>query len=510
MRTQLDVVTETTPSEKTKHPGSPSFIFKSDPRTEDEEFAKRLIEKFEEWKAEKYGPPEETEEEEPVYEIIQVANFSKHVNFGEKLKKITQKRVTLKDFFKMDFERQNKCSFEPEMSLGEFLYLPKEVQKSVKITESGITMVTYSDLQDQRRRLNWFIRWAKKTPRSNDAWHKAIAELGPKLAEMENGEETLSILIKELRKRMKFAPGPISGTIFKNPDGSKYETAGISMTTAKKAFKDRHGLEEEFVSVDRVQLEGQRTSKIVVGQRKTSDRTLSHYYDLQPEFMERTVNGETKKIYRPREDSFLIFTEDKTLPKNNQGDEEGYLLTIREYEQALIAGAKIMDEIEEFKQWEEDDDITQVEETGDDRELWVNEGMDKAHKTIDSISEEEQEIHQILINFEEIEAAEFMLIPKKGVEAEMAIEEMNAFFRSTTTLLTENAIDILQWTARNRKDLLPFMKEIIIGRKGGTEKIKQIPLEYLSRLRIEELEDHFYMMNTNTGKKWKHLDWKEF
>lgn len=467
----LDKLAEILPDEKTtgRNPGSPGFIFKSDPKSKDEEYAARLIERFEEWKAEKYGPPEIDEDEKPIYELIQVKNLNGAIERGEKLKKLSKRRVTLEGFFEMSREEQDACEFENEIDIKTFLSLPKAIQKKTKIWTNRPEMVTYSDLQDARRRLNWFIGWAKRTPKTNDAWHRIIAEIGPKLADEEGGEEALSTLISELRKRMKFAPGPIMGTIFRNPDGSTYRTAGVSMTTAKKAFQERHKLQETFVSVDRIQKIGERGSMIVVGTRRTSDQTLSHYYDPQPEYTEKIVNGEIVKSYRPKGDSTIIFMENGKLPEILEGEErKEHILTIREYEQAIIAGAEVLDSSDEFEKYEDDEDVTQIEETGDDRELWINMGMGKAHKTIDALSEEEQEIHQILTNFGETEAAEFMLIPKIGVEAELALEEMNAFFRSSTYLLTENAIEILQWTARNRKELLPFMKQIIIGRE--TEK----------------------------------------
>jgi hypothetical protein len=88
--------------------------------------------------------------------------------------------------------------------------------------------------------------------------------------------------------------------------------------------------------VDRVQYEGQRTSQYVIGQRRASDETISSYYDPQPAW--KDFEGGT---YAPRACALFRVGKGLTMPTGSRR------LTVREFEQAVIAGAECFDDADE-------------------------------------------------------------------------------------------------------------------------------------------------------------------
>lgn len=226
--------------------------------------------------------------------------------------------------------RKNHPEYDED---GTLLNPPLDIEPQTE----EIGEITYSELQEEQRYANWLVGWAKrqaKTP-NNDHWRKLIMPLVGKMDDKE-----IETIVRTVAKSLPFAPGPVAATTFVNPDGSKHTTAGTSIGTAKAAYIQRHKLATEFVTIDRVQYDGQRTSKWVVGTRRRSDETMSNWYDPNPNGR-RIVEPDGSihyEGYDPNAAATLIRWRfgKTTMPV----PDEARVLTVRETEMAIIAGAE--------------------------------------------------------------------------------------------------------------------------------------------------------------------------
>jgi len=246
----------------------------------------------------------------------------------------------------------------------------------------------YLERMEQKSRNLWLIEWHKRQSKSsnNDNWRSAMAPVIEGL-EGKHGP-TCRAIIQGMREALPFAPGPIRGTTFVNPDGSKHTTAGVDFGRAKASYLSRHKLTEDIVSVDRVQHEGERYSRLVVGQRKSSELTMSSYYDPNPAW--KDYEGGT---YSPRACALYKVPDHLVMPKGS------HRLTVRQFEQALIAGADCYeDQDEAFAQGMEDGYVV------DDR---IKSGFEAA-RDISSFTEEEQYLYNLLYEAGHLQACELI------------------------------------------------------------------------------------------------------
>jgi hypothetical protein len=268
---------------------------------------------------------------------------------------------------------------------------------------------------EELRKANWHIGWERRKPANNDAWRKLMMPLIDNLAHPEHGAFCREV-IKSVRDSLPFAPGPIKGTLFINPDGTKHQTNGVSMGTARASYINRHKLTAEHVSIERVQYEGEKTSRIVVGTRKTSDKVPSRYYDPNPQWVERIVNGEWVKTYQPSSNNLYLVNESMTMPFGS------HRLTVREFEQAIIAGAELFDNEDETFAFNLEHQISP-----DDRIRLMDNGKGCAGRTIEGMDEKEQYLYELLATSGHIQACELMSIvhQEAGVLASYFFHEDN-------------------------------------------------------------------------------------
>lgn len=245
----------------------------------------------------------------------------------------------------------------------------------IKLQKRNGKPASKEDIEAAQGLSNWLVGWAKRTNPTNDHWRKLVMPLVGKLDDPVLGE-TAKTILATLKRELPFAPGPIAGTTFVNPDGSRFQTAGISPGSAKASFIKRHKLDEEFVSVDRVQYEGERNSRYVVGTRRSGETTPSRYYDPNPAWQD-TVR---KTGYLPNAAAFLIkLDESMVMPSGS------HRLTVREFEQAIIAGCDILEDAFERTAYE-----LEEEYLPDARVLMINVGYGNAQNDPMIFSHEEE------------------------------------------------------------------------------------------------------------------------
>lgn len=184
----------------------------------------------------------------------------------------------------------------------------------------------YFARQENRELCNWLVGWHKRRPANNDHWRRFVAPLADALDDKVMGITAKTILVT-MRDTLPFAPGPVKETVFVNPDKTRVVTR-LAPGTAKAGYQLRHKIPGELVTMDRVQYEGEKTSRFVIGTRKDSSKTASSYYDPEP------IKGD--KGYVPRACTLIKLPASKVMP-----DESCYVLTIRELERAIIAGADL-------------------------------------------------------------------------------------------------------------------------------------------------------------------------
>lgn len=240
--------------------------------------------------------------------------------------------------------------------------------------------MAYLERQSLREQANWLIGWHKRRTGNNDHWRQLVM---PLLAHIEKPE--IAQIVKALKESLPFAPGPLRSTLYINPDGSKAETASTSIGAAKVGYCKRHNIDGEFVSVERVQKEGESFSRLVVGMRRTSDQTISRYYDPNPAFAERVDNGKWTMSYKPSATNLYLVGESMVMPH------DAHRLTVREFEQALIAGATLIDDEGDIL-----GDQLESQICYDDRSIGMEMGYGSECRTYESLCEDEQFLYDCM------------------------------------------------------------------------------------------------------------------
>jgi len=301
---------------------------------------------------------------------------------------------------------------------------------------------------EELRKINWLIGWEKRKPANNDHIRKLIMPLIEHLDHPEHGAFCRA-MIQAVKESVPFAPGPIKGTVFVNPDGTKHETAGVSLGTARAAYIKRHNLTSEHVSIERVQYENERTSKIVVGTRRTSDKTVSRYYDPNPQWVERIVDGEWVKTYQPSANNLYLVSESMTMPFGS------HRLNVREFEQSIIAGAELFDDADESFAFQLEHNVSP-----DDRIRLMDSGKGCAGRTIEGMDEKEQYLYELLETSGHIQACELMSIihQEPGVLASYFFHEDNP-----------TTIEEVRWSYTPAASLI---RRIMMEEGWSTEKVR--------------------------------------
>lgn len=330
-------------------------------------------------------------------------------------------------------------------------------------------LVRYQERQESRSRANWMVQFHARMMHnpSNDRWHRVLRNLGMKMTDAEDeifSDPKLKTchpvvnLRNVVKERVKYAPGPVDGTMFKNPDGSTHKTTGTNPGQAKAAFITRHKLEEEFVSVDRVQYEGQRTSHYVVGQRRASDRTISSYYDPQPAWKDYEGGS-----YAPRSCALFRVGDSLTMPTGS------HRLTVRQFEQAIIAGAECYDNendalcgsiesdfaAEGAGYFEEDSSDALSSERIYDGRISLHGNMGTTGRPESSFTDEEAFLMGILRMIGDEHGQELMLLQN---------QEPNALHRHFFSCGSyDGVVSLLQFVAKTEPEMLSFVTDALCG-----------------------------------------------
>lgn len=295
--------------------------------------------------------------------------------------------------------------------------------------------LAYEERQESRQAANWHIGHAKRRPKNNDHWRKLVRPLSDHL----DNKECLTIL-KTMRDVLPLAPGPIKGTVFVNPDGSRFESSSDNAGAAKAAYIKRHGLKDTFVSVDRVQKEGEKHSKWVVGTRRESDKTPSNYYDPGHIPGQELDDNGKERPYQPCACNLYRIPASKVF--------EGHRLTIREFERAILSGAEIFDSFEETTARE-----FETTYLVDSRVTMLNLGYGSDGRDPSALTHEESYLYSVLQMFGEEQACELLLLQDQ--EPGMLASHFLSSGAHSDTL-----INILKWVDDQDKPQLLRTKHI--------------------------------------------------
>lgn len=250
----------------------------------------------------------------------------------------------------------------------------------------------FFERNEARGLCNWLVNWHKNRPSTNDHWHTALSRI---ISKVPLDDEATMVQLAKVKKVLagftNYAPGPISETVFKNMDGSRYVTNGADFGRAKASYitaqkKRGYELTDELVSVDRVQYIGDKKSKLVVGVRKASDQTPSNYYDPNPTWMEKKIRGKWIKTYAPGATTLYVIPPSLVMPDGS------YRLTVRDFEQCIIAGADIVEE-----DWELTAKELEDEYLPDSRILLMNFGYGSDGRDPMALTHEEAYLHGVFL-----------------------------------------------------------------------------------------------------------------
>lgn len=295
--------------------------------------------------------------------------------------------------------------------------------------------LAYEERQESRATANWHVGNAKRRPKNNDHWRKLVRPLSDHL----DNKDCLSIL-KTMRDVLPLAPGPIKGTVFVNPDGTRFESGSDNAGAAKAAYMKRHNLKDTFVSVDRVQKEGEKHSKWVVGTRRTSDATPSNYYDPGHIPGQELDDNGKERPYQPCATNLYRIPPSKVF--------EGHRLTVREFERAILAGAEIFDSFEETTARE-----FETTYLVDSRVTMLNLGYGSDGRDPSALTHEEAYLYSVLQMFGEEQACELLLLQDQ--EPGMLASHFLSSGAHSDTL-----INILKWVDDQDKPQLLRTKHI--------------------------------------------------
>jgi hypothetical protein len=355
--------------------------------------------------------------------------------------------------------------------------------------------------QEARGLCNWLVDNARRRVPTNDHWRKLVMPLTTKLDDPELGGFA-QIVLSTLKRELPFAPGPVKGTVFKNPDGSRYETMGTDYGKARASFITRHKLDEEFVSAERVQYEGDRGSKIVVGVRRSSETTMSRYYDPNPAWQDNT----RKTGYLPNAAAFLIML-DPASPVMPSGS---HRLTVREFEQAIIAGCEILDDECESTACE-----LEAEYLPDARVVMINVGYGNAQYDPMIFSHEEEYLMGVFRRFAKDaddsfwkDACEKMLLREEA--ADLLRDHFHAQGKPTPQLV--DLLDFVSWSDENTPSeagpYLPYVLSVLVE-YGSEEYTSPTAESYSDAVVAFDDDEHAWEIPTATGvrlctfRNWK-------
>tara|TARA_R110002167_G_scaffold66667_3_gene188662 strand:+ start:2661 stop:3908 length:1248 start_codon:yes stop_codon:yes gene_type:complete len=266
--------------------------------------------------------------------------------------------------------------------------------------------MAYQDRQDSRKKANWLIGWHKRRTANNDHWRQLMMPIIKKFDDPEIGDNC-KLIYKTIASYLPEAPRPIGGTIFVNPDGSKHETAGTGIGAARVSYQRRHKIKNEEISVERVQKAGHRSSMIVVGTRKASDKAVSQYYDENPKWNEKVVDGQWVKAYLPSATNLTRIRGAAGEAMVNAGvmPPGSHRLSVREFEQCIIAGAETFDSDEEAMAYQiEKDPIV------DDRTSVMDQGYGANGRDISALDEQDAYLYGILKRAGHDQACELLML----------------------------------------------------------------------------------------------------
>lgn len=354
-----------------RDPGSPSWIF-SDSHVERDEltgYVRDIALDFEEWVAGKNHEEALRSGKERLARIVKTRVETKpsgqHSLIGDHKKELIG-HVPIPSPSKRDIKRREWLVRRTEGSLGTSIWVdddynpeddspeaysivtykagyspfdPLVVQGKREAKVESSRKATFEDMMEIESQNKWLTNFYRHRPGNNDHLHRIVASILPQLEEADLDEVYQNGLMQGIKTKVKFAPGPISGTVFRNVDGTRYETAGKDFIRAKKAFIEAqaargHELTDELVSVDRVQYVGERRSKLIVGVRRNSAETASNYYDPNPSWKEPSLKDSPGNYLCGANNLIRINRETKVMPSG------AYRLTVREVERCLIAGAE--------------------------------------------------------------------------------------------------------------------------------------------------------------------------
>lgn len=343
--------------------------------------------------------------------------------------------------------------------------------KGIELRKKNGTKVTYQELREEQRYSNWLVEFHKNRPADNDRWRKLVTPLSHHLDESDPVAPLARTILRTMKEALPFAPGPAKSTVFRNPDGSRFESPNVNFGKAKASFIARHDLDEEFVSVDRVQYENERHSRYVVGIRRTSDQTPSNYYDPHPVMVEKLIDGEWVHRYQSTACNLYRVPESMTMPPDS------HRLTVREFEQAVIAGAETFDseDLAFIRDFEEEDIC-------DTRVAIINMGDGNNARDRSALTHEESYLYGILQMFEETRACELMLMEDQepgtlrmhfltsGLCASK-VKQVQAYNAKNKpippSLISETVVAILRYVAQDpeamQDNLLPYVREVLTG-----------------------------------------------
>lgn len=485
------------PKTESRHPGSPSFIFFDDIGTrlspEERKFLKDL-EDFEDWKAAReHAEAISSRAETYAMERTRIVEPPKPfqpipANNADKVVKPPSKRDRRRASYLVRHEEEKpSCFKEIEDSYNpvekEVIYTVRPLLNYDKILEARIAKtpepkpiwgpkrsLPYSEYMEEKRRAKWLINhYARQAKATNaDHWRKLILPLIDHVDDPVIGKDVVTIL-KGLREAIPFAPRAVSGTTFINPDKSKITTAGTSPYTAKTAYCKKHGLKDDEVSMDRVQYENENTSRWVIGKRRQSNMAPSRYYDPEPRFIERFLkDGELERGYDPTQAINLLML-DPTHPVIPMG---AHRLTIREVEQAIIAGAILNEDEEEMFA----NQLAENTMPEDIRVRMLDIGDGKEGIEPSGLSHEEEYVRQVLNSFGFERAAELLLFRD--------IQSISSMFH-VNGRLTMEAIEMLQWVAMDDKarddgdNMVGVFSQIISPPEFDSQKISKKDLPFI-------------------------------
>lgn len=232
---------------------------------------------------------------------------------------------------------------------------------------------------------------------------------------------------------------PARRTLFLNPDGSRFlnDTRKTgSPIQAKMAFARRHGIDPDRVMVEKVNYEAGspalaklgirgKASIYVVSARKLSNETMSSYFDPDPSWIEK-VDSEGNWVRTYQFASGTLYRYDKSCPMVPNGS---HILTIREFEQALLSNANLSDTEEDIEA-AEFESILNLE---DERFR----GPDMPIRPVEKLAEDEQALYEALVEAEEFGLAEMMLVDTQNVAKEVDGESI----LTTISSLLFNTLD---------------------------------------------------------------------